>query len=95
MRHALVFGGSGQIGRPLLGLLRRDGWRITALSRQAQSDDPGLHWRRGDLGALPALPASVDAIFSCGPLDAFGRWYATSAVEAERVIAFGSTSVDS
>ena len=95
MRHALVFGGSGQIGRPLLGLLRRDGWRITALSRQAQSDDPGLHWRRGDLGALPALPASVDAIFSCGPLDAFGRWYATSAVEAERVIAFGSTSVES
>ena len=25
MKHALVFGGSGQIGRPLLGRLLRDG----------------------------------------------------------------------
>lgn len=95
MRHALLFGGSGQIGRPLLYALRRDGWRITALSRQVQSDEPGLQWLRGDFGALPALPARVDVIFSCGPLDAFGRWYARSAVEAGRVIAFGSTSVES
>ncbi len=95
MRHALVFGGSGQIGRPLLGLLRRDGWRITALSRQPQSDEPGLHWLRGDLSALPPLPASVDVILSCGPLDAFGRWFADAAIETERVIAFGSTSIDS
>lgn len=94
MRHALVFGGSGQIGRPLLGLLRRDGWRITALSRQPQSDEPGLHWLRGDLGALPVLPGSVDVIFSCGPLDAFGRWFASPTIEAERVVAFGSTSVE-
>lgn len=94
MRHALVFGGSGQIGHPLLGLLRRDGWRVSALSRQELSDEPGLHWLRGDLSALPPLPASVDVIFSCGPLDAFGRWYATAPVEAERVIAFGSTSVE-
>ncbi len=95
MREALIFGGSGQIGRPLLRALQRDGWRITALSRQAHSDQPGLQWLRGDLGALPALPARVGAILSCGPLDAFGRWYATSAIEAGRVIAFGSTSVES
>lgn len=94
MRHALVFGGSGQIGRPLLGRLRRDGWRISAVSRQPQLDGPGLHWLSGDLSALPSLPASVDVIFSCGPLDAFGRWYATAAIESERVIAFGSTSVE-
>jgi nucleoside-diphosphate-sugar epimerase len=94
MRHALIFGGSGQIGQPLLPLLQRSGWRITALSRQPQSDQPGLHWLRGDLGALPPLPARVEAIFSCGPLDAFGRWYAASGIEAEQVIAFGSTSVD-
>lgn len=94
MRHALVFGGSGQIGRPLLGMLRRDGWRITALSRQPRSDEPGLHWLQGDLGALPVLPASVDVIFSCGPLDAFGRWYASPTIEAARVVAFGSTSVE-
>ena len=95
MRHALLFGGSGQIGQPLLALLRRDGWRVTALSRQVQSDEPGLQWLRGDLSAVPALPAQVEAIFSCGPLDAFGRWYAASTLEAARVVAFGSTSVES
>ncbi|MGH8075880.1 MAG: NAD-dependent epimerase/dehydratase family protein [Lysobacter sp.] len=94
MRHALVFGGSGQIGRPLLSLLRRDGWRISALSRQPQSDEPGLNWLRGDLSALPPLPASVDVVFSCGPLDAFGRWYATAPIEVGCVIAFGSTSIE-
>jgi len=90
----LVIGGSGQIGRPLLGLLRRDGWRITALSRQVQSDEPGLQWLRGDLGALPGLPGRVDAILSCGPLDAFGRWYAHAAIDTGCVVAFGSTSID-
>jgi nucleoside-diphosphate-sugar epimerase len=94
MKHALVFGGSGQIGRPLLGWLLRDGWRVTALSRQPQIDRPGLTWLRGELGALPALPAQVDAIFSCGPLDAFAHWYGTSRLDCERVIAFGSTSVE-
>ena len=94
MREALIFGGTGQIGRPLLGLLRRDGWRIRALSRQLQADEPGLHWLRGDLSTLPALPTRVDLICSCGPLDAFGRWYATAAIKTERVIAFGSTSID-
>lgn len=94
MREALIFGGTGQIGRPLLALLHRGGWRLHALSRQVHSDQPGLQWLRGDLGALPALPARVEAIFSCGPLDAFGRWYAGSMIEARRVIAFGSTSVE-
>lgn len=94
MRHALVFGGSGQIGYPLLGLLRRDGWRITAVSRHPQSDQPGLHWLQGDLGQAEGLPDRVDAIFSCGPLDAFAGWYRQSAIECGRVIAFGSTSVD-
>lgn len=94
MKHALVFGGSGQIGRPLLARLLRDGWRVTALSRQPQHDRPGLLWLRGDLATAPALPARVDAIVSCGPLDAFAEWYAASALDCERVIAFGSTSVD-
>ncbi|MFD0738939.1 NAD-dependent epimerase/dehydratase family protein [Lysobacter koreensis] len=95
MRHALVFGGSGQIGQPLLPLLRRDGWRVTALSRNAHSDEPGLHWLCGGFEALPPLPARVDAVFSCGPLDVFARWYAQTGIEAARVVAFGSTSVDS
>ena len=94
MRHALVFGGSGQIGRPLLGRLRRDGWRVTAVSRDAHADEPGLHWLRGDLSRVPALPPNIEAIISCGPLDAFARWYAAHASAAPRVIAFGSTSAD-
>lgn len=94
MRHALVFGGSGQIGRPLLVRLRRDGWRITAVSRDAHADEPGLHWLRGDLSNVPALPPNIEAVVSCGPLDAFARWYAAHLPAAPRVIAFGSTSAD-
>ncbi|RDZ27171.1 NAD-dependent epimerase/dehydratase family protein [Lysobacter silvisoli] len=94
MRHALVFGASGQIGQPLLGRLRRDGWWITAVSREEQNDAPGLHWLRGDFAQLPELPARVEAIFSCGPLDGFANWYARSRLPASRIVAFGSTSVD-
>lgn len=94
MKHALVFGASGQIGMPLLALLQRGGWRITALSRDERSDEPGLHWLRGDFAQLPALPARVDAIFSCGPLDHFSHWYARTPMEAARVVAFGSTSAE-
>ena len=93
MRHALVFGATGQIGRPLLAGLSRAGWWVTAVSRDPQPDRPGLAWLQGDFSQLPALPEEVDAIFSCGPLDAFARWYATSPVVCGRVIAFGSTSV--
>ncbi len=94
MRSALVFGASGQIGRPLLDLLRDDGWRVLAVSRSAQVDHPGLQWRRGDLSGDDGLPARVDAIFCCGPLDRFADWYTKTAVETPRVIAFGSTSID-
>jgi len=94
MRHALVFGATGQIGFPLLGLLQNAGWRVTALSRGEQSDEPGLEWVRGELPTAQGLPARVDAIFSCGPLDGFASWYAASTIECARVIAFGSTSVE-
>jgi nucleoside-diphosphate-sugar epimerase len=53
-----------------------------------------LSWLRGDLGVLPALPRQVDAIISCGPLDAFAQWYGQSQLECDRVIAFGSTSIE-
>ncbi|RPE79636.1 nucleoside-diphosphate-sugar epimerase [Vulcaniibacterium tengchongense] len=94
MRHALVFGASGQIGRPLLDRLQREGWRVTAVSRRRHPDQPGLHWLQGALPTLAGAPARVDAIFSCGPLDGFARWYAQAAVECPRVVAFGSTSVE-
>ena len=94
MRGALVFGGTGQIGQPVIERLRLAGWRVTAVSRRIQSDAGGVRWQRGDFDAMPVLPAEFDAIVSCGPLDRFGRWYAQSGVAAPRVVAFGSTSID-
>ena len=94
MREALVFGGSGQIGHPLLVCLHRRGWRVQAVSRRPQPALPGVQWLHGDLDSAQGLPPRVDAIFSCGPLDRFARWYAGSAVECPRVVAFGSTSIE-
>lgn len=94
MREALVFGGSGQIGHPLLVCLHRRGWRVQAVSRRSQPALPGVQWLRGDLDSAQGLPPRVDAIFSCGPLDRFARWYAASAIESPRVVAFGSTSIE-
>ena len=94
MKHALVFGGTGQIGRPLLGLLLRDGWRVTAVSRQQPHERLGLTWRQGEFRQMPALPAQVDVMLSCGPLDAFAQWYGGSRIDCPRVVAFGSTSIE-
>lgn len=94
MPDALLFGGTGQIGRPLIAGLLRDGWHVLAVSRQPQSPQDGLTWLRGDLGGVEGVPSAVQAIFSAGPLDAFARWYARGAVQAPRVVAFGSTSLD-
>lgn len=93
-RTALVFGGSGQIGVPLLTRLLAAGWQVHAVSRTTQAPMPGLHWVRGDFAQVEDLPDRVDAVFSAGPLDLFSRWYAQSPVESARVIAFGSTSAD-
>ena len=96
MKTALVFGASGQIGAPLLERLNHAGWRVYAVSRQGHSDMPGRHWLRGDLGGMRAgidgLPKGADAIFSCGPLDLFARWYADAPIRSTRIVAFGSTS---
>lgn len=93
MRRALVFGGSGQVGAALLPRLLDAGWEVVAISREPQADAPALRWLRGDLAHCEGLPAAVDAIFSCGPLDHFAAWYARSTLAAPRVLAFGSTSV--
>ena len=92
MKTALVFGASGQIGAPLLHRLDARGWRVLALSRDVRPDAPGRQWLQGEFARMPGLPESVDAIFSCGPLDAFARWYAQSRIAAPRIVAFGSTS---
>ena len=92
MKTALVFGASGQIGAPLLERLGDAGWRVLAVSREARSGAPGRHWLQGDFARMPALPAAVDAVFSCGPLDLFARWYEAAGLHCPRVVAFGSTS---
>src|SRR5690606_32202399 len=66
----LGFGGSGQIGRPLLALLVQAGWEVHALSRLPQPAADGVRWLRGDLATGRELPAEVDLMLSCGPLDA-------------------------
>ncbi|MFT3756545.1 MAG: NAD-dependent epimerase/dehydratase family protein [Pseudoxanthomonas sp.] len=94
MPEALVLGGSGQIGVPVLVRLRARGWHVHAVSRQVREDCDGITWLRGELAAMPQLPVRVDAIFSLGPLDHFAHWYAASCMETPRIVAFGSTSVE-
>jgi nucleoside-diphosphate-sugar epimerase len=93
MPEALVFGGSGQIGQPLLAGLLARGWRVHALSRTPQPARDGLTWVRGALEAMEALPEAFDAVLSAGPLDGFARWYARAPIRTPRVVAFGSTSL--
>ncbi len=95
MRTALVFGASGQIGVPLLRRLHAVDWQLLAVSRQVHANAAGLQWLRGDLAGVDGLPDSVDAVFSCGPLDQFARWHACTPLRTPRVVAFGSTSASS
>lgn len=93
MPEALVFGGTGQIGQPVLAGLIERGWRVHAVSRTPQPARAGLTWVRGALDAMDALPDAFDAVISAGPLDAFARWYGRTAIRTPRVVAFGSTSL--
>ena len=93
MPRALVFGASGQIGRPLLARLHDGGWDVVAVSRNAQAGAPGVRWVQGGFPGIDGLPRGVDALVSCGPLDAFAAWHATHDVGAASVVVFGSTSV--
>lgn len=93
-KRALVFGGSGQIGKRLLANLVAAGWQVTAVTRQTREPMPGVTWQLGDLSSTNLVDHPLDAVFSCGPLDHFARWYAASSIDAPRVVAFGSTSVD-
>lgn len=96
MATCLVFGASGAIGRFLVARLLAAGEHVSAVSRRAQADArDGLRWIEGSLESDVALPGGVDAIFSCGPLDAFARWYARTPTGAARVVAIGSMSADS
>ena len=92
-RHALVFGGSGQVGGAVLARLAAAGWSVDALSRAPRPATPGRRWLVGGFEAMPALAPGYDAIVSCGPLDRFADWWAAVDIAAPRVVAFGSTSL--
>ena len=69
MERVLVAGASGQLGRHVVGELRRRGYRVRALSRRperlAGRADETV---RGDLldpASLPAACEGVDVVFSC------------------------------
>ncbi len=94
MRTALVFGASGQIGEALLARLDARDWQVFAVSRTPRPPSSNVRWLQGEFAGIHGLPDSVDAIFSAGPLDGFAQWYACGRVAAPRVVAFGSTSLD-
>ncbi|WP_369198555.1 NAD-dependent epimerase/dehydratase family protein [Streptomyces djakartensis] len=62
MRRAVVIGASGQIGRPVVGALARDGWEVTAASRgggRAGTWPGGVRVRRLDREDGTALAALI------------------------------------
>jgi nucleoside-diphosphate-sugar epimerase len=94
MRTALVFGASGQIGEALLARLDAHDWQVFAVSRTPRPPSSNVQWLPGEFAGIEGLPAGVDVIFSTGPLDGFAQWYARGLVATPRVVAFGSTSLD-
>ncbi|CQR65306.1 NAD-dependent epimerase/dehydratase family protein [Streptomyces leeuwenhoekii] len=62
MTHAVVVGATGQIGRAAVGVLARDGWEVTALSRRGGRDEgwpDGVRVVRADREDDAALAAAV------------------------------------
>ncbi len=93
-RTALVFGASGQIGEAQLARLAGAGWQVFAVSRLPRTPAGGVTWLTGEFANVGGLPEAVDVVFSTGPLDGFAQWYARGQVATRRVVAFGSTSLD-
>lgn len=92
----LVFGASGAIGRFLLPRLVDAGHAVTAVSRRPQAATPQVQWLTGGFEQGELALTAFDAIASCGPLDAFSRWFARTPLAGRpRVVAFGSLSIDS
>lgn len=96
MPSVLVFGASGAIGRFLLPRLAAMDHAVTAVSRRPQSSGIHVQWLVGDLERDVPATVAFDAIASCGPLDAFARWFARTPLAGRpRVVAFGSLSIHS
>lgn len=95
MRTAFVVGASGAVGRFLLPRLVDAGYAVHALSRRERAAVPGVTWWPGDLDHAAPAPPRVDLVVACGPLDAFARWFGQAPLHGARLVAIGSTSIDS
>ena len=86
MKTASLVFGAGEIGTPLaVDRLYATTAGTSSRSRAGNAGSaPTLAWKRGDFADMPPLPQRVDALFCCGPLDLFSRWYAGSGIEAAR-----------
>ncbi len=94
MKNVLVFGLSGQVGAALLAHGFGDA-RLLAVSRRPREAIGGVTWRLGSLEQMPDIGGDFDVILGLGPLDAFARWFDGSGLRPRKVIALGSTSVNS
>lgn len=95
----LFLGLSGPVGRAVQAARSPDDPDWLAISRRPPATSDGaVHWLRGQLPeAMPDMAAwtAITAIASLGPLDAFAHWFAASDLHPQRVVALGSTSIDS
>lgn len=90
----LVFGLSGQVGVAFAQALAASDPPCLAPSRRPRAPHPGVRWVEAGLAEFVApAGASVVAIASLGPLDAFADWLERSPLAPARVVALGSTSV--
>ena len=64
----LVIGGTGQLGAPVVGQLRGDGYRVRALARRlppAHDRDADLEYVEGDWTTLTRCAARLLAVPRC------------------------------
>jgi uncharacterized protein YbjT (DUF2867 family) len=96
----LVFGATGQQGGSVAKALRSQGWQVTALVRDPNSDkakalaDRGIEPVRGDLADIPSIEAAmagVYGVFSVQPSSGQGAAYG---VTDEDEIRYGTAIAD-
>ena len=87
--HALVTGASSGIGAAVTDRLLTDGWAVTAVSRTAPAERPGLTWVSADLDDIAAVPerladvAPLDAVVHAAGVQRSGPLGALSAEDGE------------